>query len=244
MTVNPAAVGVRPAPREAALVVLRTFATISLVGAVTGALVVGILARLGMRLLAHLNPAAAGITSDDGFEIGEITLHGSLQLVAAGAQFGLLGALSYFVLRGLMTGPDWFRLASVSLGPAAVVGALVVGTEGVDFRVLHPVPLAVAIFVAVPAVYVAVLSRVSERLLAGEPLPVAMTALGLAVWVSLLPIVPIVALALVLAAALLATRTGQRLRTSPRFLWTLRALLALVFVAAVLDLVGDLLALT
>lgn len=244
MTVDSAALGVRPDWRGAGLSVLRTFGTISLVGAVTGAVVVGVLARLGMRLLAQLNPAATGITSDDGFEIGEVTLQGSLQLVAAGAQFGLLGALFYFVLRGLMTGPGWFRLASVSLGPAVVVGALVVGNEGVDFRVLHPVLLAAAIFIAVPAVYVVVLSRASERLLAGSPLPAGVVALGLVAWVSLLPIVPVVVVTLAVAVVLLGTHPGRRLGASSVLRWSLRGLLALVFVLAVLDLVRDLAALT
>ncbi|MGH3334864.1 MAG: hypothetical protein ACRDOZ_03520 [Nocardioides sp.] len=44
----------------------------------SGALAVGVLGRLAMLLLAQLNPLATGVTSDDGFEIGQFTLSGSL----------------------------------------------------------------------------------------------------------------------------------------------------------------------
>ncbi len=221
---------------------VRTFATISLVGALCGAFAVGVLGRLAMRLLAYLNPVATGVTSDDGFEIGQVTLAGSLQLAGAGIQIGLMGALGYAVLRGLMVGPPWFRLASISLGPGVVAGAMIVGPEGVDFRLLDPVWLAVALFVAVPTAYVALLSIVAERLLARRELPWPLLLVGLAVWVVVLPLVPLAlaALAGVLALSVLRrTRAGERLLGSPIVPWVLRCALAAVFVWAVADLAAD-----
>ena len=226
---------------------VRAFATISLTGAVCGAFAVGVLGRLAMRLLAYLNPVATGVTSDDGFEIGEVTLAGSLQLAGAGVQLGLIGALGYAVLRGLMVGPPWFRLASISLGPGVVAGAMIVGPEGVDFRVLGPVWLAVALFVAVPTVYVALLSTVAERLLARRDLPWPLLLVGLAVWVVVLPLVlpALVALAGVLALSVLRrSPAGARLVGSPIVPWVLRCALAALFVWAVADLVADVTTLT
>ena len=117
-------------------------AKVTLVGALSGALAVGVLGRLAMLLLAYLNPLATGVTSDDGFEMGQFTLSGSLQLVASGLQFGVIGVFFYLAVRGLMVGPGWFRLLSISLGPAVVIGAILVHTDGVDFNLLEPVWLA------------------------------------------------------------------------------------------------------
>ena len=149
--------------REAARVVV----TVTAVGVVTGWLTVGVLGRLAMALLAGLNPEAAGLTSDDGFEIGTFTLDGSLNLLLLGGTFfGGLSAVFYLLLRPLMIGPGWFRLLSVSVGAGTVVGAMLVHTEGVDFTALRPVWLTVGLFVALPIVHVALLSGVSEWLLA------------------------------------------------------------------------------
>ena len=153
--------------RNAARVAL----TVLVVGLVTGWVTVGILGRLAMLLLARVNPSAAGLTSDDGFEIGTFTLDGSLNLlVLGGTFFGGLSALFYLLLRTLMIGPGWFRLLSVSVGAGTVVGSMVVHTEGVDFTALQPVWLTVGLFVLLPIVHVAVLSLVSETLLARRQL--------------------------------------------------------------------------
>ena len=45
-----------------------------------------------MMLLARLNPEATGITSDDGFRIGQFTVGDTLQLLLTGTVFGLIGA--------------------------------------------------------------------------------------------------------------------------------------------------------
>ncbi len=226
--------------------VARRFATISLVGALSGALVVGVLGRLAMRLLAYLNPTATGVVSDDGFEIGQVTLVGSLQLAGAGVQFGLVGALGYALLRGLMVGPPWFRLASISLGPGIVAGAVLIDPEGVDFALLEPLWLAVGLFIALPTVYVALVSVGSERLLARRPLPTPLAVVGLALWGLLLPLVPFVLLAG--GGAVGVRRLRQRGRAgvldSPVLPWILRAALAVVLVLAVVNLVSDLVALS
>ena len=79
-----------------------------------------------------------------------------------------------------MFGPRWFRLLSFSVGPAVVVAAIVVHPTGVDFRVLEPLWLAVALFVLIPAVYVVLLVVLVERALAGPPWPKLAVYLGVA----------------------------------------------------------------
>lgn len=223
----------------------RTLSVVTLVGAVSGMLVVGVLARLAMMLLAVLNPDAAGVTSDDGFAIGQFTLAGSLQLMFAGLQFGILGAGFYVALRGLMVGPPWFRLASISLGPAVVVGAIVVHTDGVDFTLLDPVVLAVALFLAVPACFVALLHLLAERALQPDrDLPRLLLVLGLLPWLVLLP------LTLALAGGFLAVRrlrtatVGRTALVRAALPWALRGALAVLVVFALIDLGNDLAFLT
>jgi hypothetical protein len=211
-------------------------AKVTLVGALSGVLAVGVLARFAMALLAFLNAHAAGVTSDDGFTIGQFTLYGSLQLAASGLQFGIIGAFFYLALRGLMVGPDWFRLLSISLGPAVVIGAIVVHTEGVDFRVLDPVWLAAGLFVLVPGAYCAMLHVFSERVLRpGRDLPRTLLVLGLLPWVLLLP------LTLLLLGGFLAARL---VRGASGAAWLARGVLAALFVFSVVDLAGDIETLT
>jgi hypothetical protein len=210
----------------------QVLATVTLAGSVSGVIAVGVLARLAMSLLAFLNPHATGVTSDDGFTIGQFTLFGSLQLAASGLQFGVIGAFFYLALRGLMVGPAWFRLLSISLGPAVVIGAIVVHTDGVDFRVLEPTWLATVLFVLVPGAYCALLHVLSERWLRPErDLARPLLVLGLLPWLPLLP------LGLLLLAGYLAVRA---LGPHEPAAWLLRAALAALFVFAFVDLVKDL----
>lgn len=218
----------------------RTLSTVTLVGMVCGAVVVGVLARLAMMLLAGLNPEAAGVRSDDGFPIGQFTLSGSLQLAFAGVQLGITGAFAYVIFQGLMVGPRWFRLLSISLGPALVIGALIVHTDGVDFTVLDPPWLAALLFVAIPAVFVALLHLVSDRLLvAGWVPPTPLLVVGLLPWGLLFPLTLVLLGGFLLLRALRRTDRGRSSLAGPWPGWAVRAVLAAVVVWAVVDLVRD-----
>lgn len=152
----------------------------------------------------------------------------------------MLGVFFYLSVRGLMVGPDWFRLLSISLGPAVVIGAIVVHTDGVDFNLLEPVWLAAVLFVGVPGAYCALLHLLAVRVLrADRRLPRPLLLLGLLPWIPLLP------LALILLGGFLALRALRRLEVGRDFLaqawpgWVLRAGLAALFLFSVVDLVTD-----
>lgn len=209
----------------------QVLAKVTLAGAVSGVLAVGLLARIAMALLALLNADAAGVTSDDGFTIGQFTLFGSLQLAASGLQLGVIGAFCYLAVRRLMVGPKWFRLLSISLGPAVVIGAILVHADGVDFRVLDPAWLAAVLFILVPGAYCAMLHVLSERALRSDrDLPRPLLVLGLLPWVPLLP------LTLLLLGGFLAARL---VRGGSGAAWLARGVLAAVFVFSVVDLAKD-----
>jgi hypothetical protein len=229
--------------RQSAEAAARRLAAITGVGVLLGLLVGGVGGRLAMLLLARLNPEATGVTSDDGFRIGQFTLPDTLNLLLVGTAFGLVGSAVYAVLRGLMTGPRWFQVLSVAGGPAIVVGAAIVHPDGVDFRLLHPTWLAIGLFVAIPGCYAALLTALAERLVAADGWAMrtrlAYVAPLLVLWAPLAPV-------LVLLAAVWAAR--EALRRSPRFArpiahpalpWAGRAALLVLFLLSALDLTQD-----
>ena len=193
--------------------VLLRLVVIVLAGAVLGLLVGGVGGRLAMMLLAVLNPEATGVTSDDGFVMGQFTASGTLNLLVAGTILGAIGGVFYALLRDLMIGPRWFQVLSVGGGPAVVVGSMLVHTDGVDFRLLQPAWLAIGLFVAIPGVYAAVLTLVAERLLRA---------------VGLLSMPPVG-----------GRGNGATAKALSAVQWAARLGLAMVFAAGLLDLAKD-----
>ncbi len=138
-------------------------------GGLVGLVVGGIGGRLFMFVLARLNPEASGVRSDDGFEIGQLTLTGTLNLFLIGTLLGVVGGVIFYVLRGLRFGPSWFRVLSVPVGATIVVGSILVHSDGVDFRLLEPLWLAVTLTLAVPFVYTLALAALMDHWLDEEP---------------------------------------------------------------------------
>lgn len=120
-------------------------------GAVVGVLVAGVGLRLAMLVLRLTSPdEVVGLTSDDGFVIGEVTLLGSYQLLALGGLVGLLGAGAWRLVQPWLIGPGWFQRFTFAFTAGAFVGSMILHADGVDFRVLEPLELAVAMFVGLP----------------------------------------------------------------------------------------------
>ena len=123
-------------------------------GVPVGMLLVGVGSRLAMLLPRVTSPdAVRAVESDDGFTIGRFTPGGSYALLQIGALVGVLGAALYLLLRRWLLGPDWFRYLTAGLGAGAVGGSMLLHSDGVDFRVLEPRWLAMALFVTVPALF-------------------------------------------------------------------------------------------
>jgi hypothetical protein len=77
----------------------RRMGAITAVGALLGLVVGGIGGRLAMMLLARLNPEATGVTSDDGFTMGQFTVSDTMNLLVLGTLLGVVGAGVYALLR-------------------------------------------------------------------------------------------------------------------------------------------------
>ena len=178
-------------------------------GALAGLVVGGIGGRLVMLALRVLSdPIVIGLTSDDGFEIGQVTFGGSFQLAGAMAAAGAANGVLYSVLRDTI--PSRARAALWSLFAAGVGGALFVHADGVDFTLLDPQWLAVAAFVALPGLAALVVVVLVERWLADDGTRPRPAVLAIAAVTG--------TIALVLASAAAAAVLGaRRLGLSRRF---------------------------
>lgn len=220
---------------------LRRLAAVTWAGALLGFLVGGIGSRLAMMLLAKLNPEVTGLTSDDGFTMGQLTFE-SLDLLATTTLLGVLGSGVYFLLRGLMLGPRWFQVLSISLGPAVVAGGAIVHVDGIDFT-LEPVLLAIAMFVAIPWAYAAALTVIAERWLSsgGRFMTVSiwLAGLPLLLWLPIFPFLGVLFLGLLASEAVRRTATGQAALSHPAGPWLARLALAVLFAMSLIGLVRD-----
>jgi hypothetical protein len=149
----------------------RDVVTTVLVGAAAGALaglvVGGLAGRLVMLALRVLSdPVVIGATSDDGFEIGRLTVGGSFQLAGGMAAAGAANGILYVVLRGAI--PARARAPLWTLFAAFVGGSQFLHAEGIDFTLLEPLWFAVLSFVALPGFAALVVVLLAERWLADE----------------------------------------------------------------------------
>jgi hypothetical protein len=172
-----------------------------LMGAVSGFVVGGLGGRLFMFVLAQLNPDATGIQTDDGFEMGRFTASGTINLLLVTTIIGVVGGLVFLALRGLRFGPAWFRVLSMPVGATIVIGSMLVHSDGVDFTLLKPVWIAVAMTLAVPFLYTLLLAWLVDRRLGDE----ATAWLAMPLVVPLLARVALTVLAVICLVDLMST---------------------------------------
>jgi hypothetical protein len=116
-------------------------------GLLVGVIAAGLGSRLVMRLLAVADSDAAGTFTENGNVVGEITFGGTLALlVFVGIPSGLAAGLIVFaVRRWLPAGQPWRALA-FSAVLLALLGRTVIDPDNIDFRLLSPTGLAIALF--------------------------------------------------------------------------------------------------
>jgi hypothetical protein len=196
---------------------------LTVAGIAVGVIVVGVGSRLAMLALRLTSPdSVIGVQSDDDFTIGTFTLSGSYNLLLLGAAVGIIGVAAYQCVEPRLIGPTWFRRLTVALASGAVVGSMLVHSDGVDFRLLKPTWFAIGLFVLLPALFGGAIGPVVERVRE----PTSRTAVGRVRWI--LPIVLVLAFPLTIpivvisafvftAWVLLADAAGTRPLVSGRF---------------------------
>jgi hypothetical protein len=122
-----------------------------LAGVLAGIAVAGIGGRVLMRVSAVLaGPASIGMRTDNGNIVGEITLPGTIALVAfAGVANGLIGGLVYAALRPWLA--PLGRRGALGFGVLllAVLGFVVITPENPDFRRFGPAAVNIAMFAVI-----------------------------------------------------------------------------------------------
>jgi hypothetical protein len=215
-------------------------------GMITGAVVGGGGGRLAMLALRLTSPGhVIGVTSDDGFVIGRVTLAGTYSLVTVGAGVGVIGAGAYRLVAPWLIGPIWFRRFTTGAASAAVVGAMLLHSDGVDFTLLEPAWFAIGLFIALPAVFGAVIaaavdwcSRPGSWTARGRrrwSLPVVVMAVFPGIFI-LVPLVLIVVVTCVLAGEV---RGLTELRRSAAYGFLVRAAWLVVAVVGLISAIND-----
>ncbi len=149
--------------------VLERFRVLVVAGVAVGVLVAGVGSRLAMFVLRLTSSeSVVGVTSDDGFTIGRVTLFGTYNLLLLGAAVGIIGAGAYRAVAPWLLGPGWFRRFTVAAASGAVVGSMLVHADGIDFQLLGPLWLAIGLFVALPAVFAVAMGVVVDRVASSD----------------------------------------------------------------------------
>lgn len=145
--------------------VLQTVGAGAVAGMVAGLVWGGIGGRLAMRLLFLTSgDRVRGITSDDGFEIG--TISGATIVLLIGATLlGTVGGTVFGLLRRFLRGRRWIVVGVVALTAAVVGGGAFVEAEGIDFRLLKPLWLAIGLFVFLPGAWGATVAFTTDHLI-------------------------------------------------------------------------------
>jgi len=101
-----------------------------------------------------------GVETDDGFEIGTFST-GTLFLMIFCAVFGALTGVVYVAIRWVL--PARYRVPVAAMLGALVGGALILHGDGIDFHVLEPRWLAIAMFIVIPGITTAAVAWLVER---------------------------------------------------------------------------------
>ena len=223
---------------------------LAVAGITVGVIVVGIGSRLAMLALRVTSPdSVIGVQSDDDFTIGRFTLSGTYNLLVLGAAVGVIGVAAYQCVAPRLIGPTWFRRLTVSLAAGAVVGSMLIHSDGIDFRLLKPTWFAIGLFILLPALFGAAIGPVVDRV----SRPTSRTATGRTRWI--LPMVLVLAFPPTLMILVISTfvfvmwalvrDAGVRQLTSRRVVnCVLQACWLAVAVLGLVALIGDVRALT
>lgn len=234
-------VAVRTPWNQELAVSARRLSSATIGGLVSGAVVGGFGGRVAMFVLRLTSSDSLhGLESDDGFIMGQVSSI-TLFLVMFTGVLGVLGALFYLAVRAWL--PERRRAVLMGVFGGIVGGAAFIKTDGIDFRLLEPLPLAIALFVALPAAYGVAMSILVERRLRDATERSPWWALGL---------IPIIGLAffgpsglgvlVLVAAAWVVRRKAPSLASlwrSATVVWIGRAALLAVTAASLVALVRD-----
>lgn len=185
-------------------------------GAWAGFFVGGGIGRLAMFVLRLTSDDSLhGRETDDGFTIGSFS-SSTLFLMFFCAFFGAIAGVVYVIGRWSL--PARYRIAAAALVGALLGGAMILNADGIDFQLLEPQILAVAMFIVIPGATMAAIAWLVERWNGWWFLNVKRTVLMMIPLI--FPLVPIgiglAAVSLVAVPALTGAAQSERLRSIVR----------------------------
>ena len=133
-------------------------------GVLVAAVVGGIGSRIVMRLLFLGNESTKGSITENGTEVGVITLGGTASLVFFIALFlGVPGGLMYVVARRWLS-ESWF-VRGLLYGALLLLlfGGGAIDSDNIDFRIFGPVGLGIALFGLLPFLFGLLLAYLVDR---------------------------------------------------------------------------------
>ena len=132
-----------------------------------GVLILGVGGRLAMRLSGAMalsaDPGTRFMLTGDGFQVGRITLDGSLGLVIFGGIFGSIVAGVYWALLKDRL-PARRQLLWAGLAAAAIGGNFLVHPDNIDFVILKPVVANVMLYPMLTGLAGVVIVLIDRRL--------------------------------------------------------------------------------
>ena len=215
-------------------------------GIPAGVILVGFGSRVAMFILRLTSPDhVRGVTSDDGFVIGQVTLAGTYSLLALGAVVGVIGAAAYQLVAPWLIGPTWFRRLTTGLASAAVGGSMLIHADGVDFTLLQPTWLAIGLFIALPGLFGTLIGPVVDAV----SRPGSWTNRGRRRWFlpivcvgcvpSAIPVVLFAAVVLGVWVVVSEAEPVQRMRRAPLYALAIRSAWLLIAVLGLVALLND-----
>ncbi|MFC4784995.1 hypothetical protein ACT8ZV_10985 [Nocardioides sp. MAHUQ-72] len=239
--------GRRPGDEPTYLAEVRELTRVLLVaGLSVGIVVIGLGSRIAMFLLRLTSPETVdGVVSDDGFEIGQVTLAGTYNLLTIGAAVGFIGAVAYVLVAPWLVGPTWLGRATVGITAGAMGGAMLLHADGVDFTSTGPLWFAVTLFIVLPLLSGVAIAAATDAVAA----PGSWTSRGRWRWALPLALVLLVPRTLVVVVVLCAVVAGllllrrlllRRIQASPVATFGVRAMFLAVPVLSFVALGQDL----
>jgi hypothetical protein len=150
---------------EAVVSIVRDIARAALAGLIVGVVVLGGGGRVVMRLIAMLDPSSLGLLTENGNRIGDVTIAGTLALVLfGGIAVGLASSVVWVAIQDWIPGRGSRRVLIAMPIAVALTAFQLVRPENVDFRIVGPTPLVLAILLVHVAIAGAAFAAVAEWL--------------------------------------------------------------------------------
>jgi hypothetical protein len=203
-----------PSPGTFFLDAAKKVASVTLPGLIAGFLAFGVGSRLAMRVLALTSrDAVQGAETDAGAIIGEITFGGTMFLIVVGAFLGAGAGLLFLAGRRWLPAEGWKQGLAFGALLLALTGRLLIDPDNLDFLLLDPDWLAVALFGALPLLYGLAFVALHERLrgwIGRDRSPRVTAVLLLPILLPLaIGIFPALIVAIATGIAYIAVRTGM-----------------------------------